>query len=50
MCRNKWRFLGLCALLLGLSLVIVAVFPVGVLLFLVAFLQIACGIGCIRRY
>lgn len=48
--RNKWRLLGLCALSLGLAIFIVAVFPVGVLLFVVAFLLIFCGIGCIRRY
>ena len=43
------RFLGLCALGLGLGILICAVFPTGVLLFLVAFLLMACGFGCMRR-
>ncbi len=50
MYRSKWRLAGLCALTLGLAILIVAVFPIGALLFLVAFLLIFCGIGCIRRY
>ena len=39
------RFLGICALGLGLGILIAAIFPVGVLMFLVSFLLIACGIG-----
>lgn len=50
MCRRgKWRAVGLCALALGLSIFIVAVFPIGFLMFLVAGLLICCGIGCMRR-
>ena len=43
------RGLGLCALALGLGILIAAVFPAGCLLFLVAFLLIGCGLGCMRR-
>ena len=43
------RWLGLCALALGLGILICAVLPTGVLLFLVAFLLIACGFGCMGR-
>ena len=39
--------IGICALALGI--LIAAVFPVGVLMFLVAFLLIACGIVCLRN-
>ena len=38
-----------CALALGLGILIAAVFPVGCLMFLVAFLLIACGIACLRN-
>jgi len=44
-----WCILGLCALMLGLAIFIVAIFPVGALMFIVAFLLITCGIGCMRR-
>lgn len=40
--------LGICALALGLGIFIAAVFPVGALMFLVAFLLIACGIACLK--
>ncbi len=40
--------MGLCAVALGLGILIAAVFPVGGLMFLVAFLLIACGIVCMR--
>ncbi len=43
------RRLGICALALGLGILIAAIFPTGFLLFLVAFLLIACGYGCMRR-
>ena len=39
MYRNPWHCVGLCALALGLAIFIVAVFPVGALMFLVAFLD-----------
>jgi len=42
-------WLGFCALALGSAILIVAIFPVGFLMFLVAFLLIACGWGCMRR-
>ena len=40
--------IGVCALGLGLGILIAAVFPVGILMFLVAFLLIACGIVCLK--
>ena len=50
MCNHpKFWFIGLCALALGLGILITAIFPIGALLFLIAFLLIACGIGCLRR-
>jgi len=42
-------FLGVCAVALGAGILIAAIFPVGALLFLVAFLLIACGCTCCRR-
>ena len=41
--------LGSFALALGLAIFIVAIFPVGFLMFLVALLLVVCGWGCIRR-
>lgn len=41
--------LGICAVALGSGILIAAIFPVGALLFLVAFLLIACGCACCRR-
>ena len=41
--------LGVCALGLGLGILVAAVFPVGALMFLVAFLLIGCGCCCLRR-
>ena len=43
------RILGICAVALGSGILIAAIFPVGALLFLVAFLLIACGCACCRR-
>ena len=43
------RGLGLCALALGAGILIAVIFPTGFLLFLVAFLLIACGFGCMGR-
>ena len=43
------RWLGVCALALGLGILIAAIFPTGCLLFLVAILRIGCGWGCMRR-
>lgn len=41
--------IGICALCLGLGILIAAVFPVGALLFIVAFLLIACGCICLKH-
>lgn len=43
------RLLGLFAVALGAGILISIVFPVGVLMFLVAFLLIGCGCVCCRR-
>ena len=40
--------IGICALGLGLGILIAAIFPVGCLMLLVAFLLIACGIVCLK--
>ena len=42
--------LGLFAVALGAGILIAAIFPVGALLFLVAFLLIACGCACCRHH
>ena len=47
-CRGP-RLLGICAVALGAGILIAAVFPVGVLMFLVAFLLVGCGCACCRR-
>lgn len=48
--RNDYgSVIGVCALGLGLGILIAAVFPVGALMFLVAFLLIACGCCCLKR-
>lgn len=48
--RNDYgSILGVCALGLGLGILIAAVFPVGALMFLVSFLLIACGCCCLKR-
>ena len=46
---NGGYLLGLFAIALGAGILIAAIFPVGALMFLVAFLLIACGCGCCRR-
>ena len=43
------RLLGVCALAVGLGILIAAIFPTGFLLFLVAFLLIGCGCACMRK-
>ena len=43
---NCGAVIGVCAL--GLGILIAAIFPVGALMFLVAFLLIACGIICLK--
>ena len=43
------RWLGIFAVALGAGILIAAIFPAGFLLFLVAFLLIGCGCGCMRR-
>ncbi len=47
--RGRCPLLGICALALGLGIFAAAVFPTGFLLFLVAFLLIACGWMCLKR-
>jgi hypothetical protein len=41
------KTIGICALGLGLGILIAGLFPKGLLLFMVSFLLIACGIICI---
>lgn len=41
--------LGICAVALGAGILIAAIFPVGALMLLVAFLLIACGLACCKR-
>ena len=48
-CRNHLWLLGIFAVALGLGILITAIFPVGLLMFLVAFLLIVCGGACLRR-
>ena len=47
-CNHCDTAIGICALGLGLGILIAAIFPVGMLMFLVAFLLIACGIVCLK--
>lgn len=48
--RGNGNFLlGIFAVSMGAGILIAAIFPVGALLFLVAFLLIACGCVCCRR-
>ncbi len=49
MCCEKWKLIGLCALAMGAAIVIVAVFPVGFLMLLIAALLIFCGIGLLNK-
>ena len=42
------RILGILAVALGAGILIAAIFPTGALLFLVAFLLIACGCACCK--
>ena len=46
---NCGRGVGICALALGVGILIAAIFPVGCLMFIVAFLLIACGLCCLRQ-
>ena len=43
------RWLGGCALAVGVGILIAVLFPTGCLLFLVAILLIGCGCACLRR-
>ena len=49
MCPERWKQIGLCALLLGAAILIAALFPKGLLLFFAALLLICCGVGLLRR-
>ena len=42
-------FLGVLAVSMGCGILIAAIFPTGALMFLVAFLLIACGCACCKR-
>ena len=46
---NGFKFLGLLAAALGLGIFIAVIVPGGLLLFLTAFLLIACGLACFFR-
>lgn len=47
---GRWTWmLGVCGVALGAGILIAAIFPVGALLFLTAFLLIACGLACCKR-
>ena len=46
---ETWKLIGLCALALGVAIVIVAVFPDGFLVLLTAALLIFCGVGLLKR-
>ena len=48
LCNKHW-LMGVFALCLGLGIFICAIFPTGLLLFLVASLLVGCGWACIRR-
>lgn len=41
--------IGVFAVALGVGILIAAIFPVGVLMFLVAGVLIACGLACCKR-
>lgn len=41
--------IGICAMALGIGILVAAVFPTCALLFIVAFLLIGSGIVCLRR-
>ena len=45
---NCGAVIGVCALGLGLGILIAAIFSVGALMFQEAFLLIACGIICLK--
>ena len=46
---ETWKLIGLCALALGIAIVIVAIFPAGFLMLLIAALLIFCGVGLLKR-
>ena len=46
---HHFEFLAIFAIALGLGILITAIFPVGFLMFLIAFLLIACGCASLRR-
>lgn len=48
-CCQTWKLIGICALALGTAIVIVAIFPVGFLMLLIAALLIFCGVGLLKR-
>ena len=46
---ETWMLIGLCALALGIAIMIVAIFPDGFLMLLAAALLIFCGVGILKR-
>lgn len=46
--KNGVVLLGICAAALGMGILIAEIFPAGLLLFVTAFLLIACGCVCCR--
>jgi len=48
-CGGNWMLIGICALSLGVSIVIVALFPVCFLMILIAVVLILCGVGLLKR-
>lgn len=51
MFRGNWGcILGIFAVALGAGILIAAIFPVGFLMILVAFLLIVCGSCCMKRF
>ena len=49
MCGRNWCLVGLCALTLGISILITTVFPKCFLLFIVALLLVFCGVELMKR-
>ena len=49
MCFEKWKAIGFYALALGISIVLVAIIPTGLLLLLIAILLIGCGIILLKE-
>ena len=46
---ETWKLIGLCALALGIAIVVAAIFPDGFMMLLAAALLIFCGVGLLKR-